>query len=59
MLILSRKPGQEVLVGDDIVIAVLGIKGNQVRIGFKAPRHINIRRSELAEKIDTPKDETP
>lgn len=47
MLILTRRPGESVMVGDDIVVEVLGVKGNQVRIGFTAPDDVAVHREEV------------
>lgn len=47
MLVLSRKPGEEILVGNDIRIQVTRISGNQVRLGIDAPQNIVIRRAEI------------
>lgn len=49
MLILTRKPGEQLIIGDNITVEVLGVKGNQVRIGIDAPKDINIVRNELLE----------
>jgi len=51
MLILTRKLGERIAVGDDIVITLLDIKGSQVKLGIEAPRHISIHRQEIYEKI--------
>ncbi len=51
MLILTRLPGQTLLIGDDIVIEVLGVEGHQVRVGLTAPSDITILRQELAERL--------
>ena len=51
MLILTRRPNESLMVGDDVSGTVLGINGNQVRIGVKAPRHIPVHREEIYEKI--------
>ena len=51
MLILTRLPGQTLLIGDDIVIEVLGVEGQQVRLGLTAPSDITILRQELAERL--------
>ena len=51
MLILTRLPGQTLLIGDDIVIEVLGVEGQQVRLGLSAPSDITILRQELAERL--------
>lgn len=48
MLILTRKPSESVIIGDDITVTILQIHGNQVRIGVTAPKEVNIRREELA-----------
>lgn len=47
MLILTRRVGETLMIGDDIQVAVLGVKGNQVRVGIEAPTAINIVREEL------------
>ena len=47
MLILTRKSGQSVHIGDEIKITVIEIKGNQVRIGVDAPRHVAVHREEI------------
>lgn len=47
MLVLSRKIGEEIVIGDDIRVRVLSIHGNQVRLGFVAPRSVTIHRQEL------------
>ena len=51
MLILTRKPGEKVMVGDNIVIAILDVKGSNVRIGIDAPREIPVYRDELLEAM--------
>ena len=51
MLILTRKPGERVRIGEDIVITVFGVNGNQVRIGVDAPRAIEVHREEIYERI--------
>ncbi len=51
MLILTRLPGQTLLIGDDVVIEVLGVEGQQVRLGLTAPSDITILRQELAERL--------
>jgi carbon storage regulator len=50
MLVLSRRDGQEIVLGDDIVIKVLSIDGGRVRIGIEAPQSVQVRRSELPVK---------
>jgi carbon storage regulator len=50
MLLLSRTPGEEVVVGDNLRLTVLGIHGNQVLLGFTAPHEVSIQRAELSLK---------
>lgn len=47
MLVLSRKPGQSLLIGDDIEVIVNAIQGNRVSLAIKAPTNVNIRRNEI------------
>jgi len=47
MLVLSRKVGEEIVIGDNVRVRVLSIQGNQVRLGFVAPREVSITREEL------------
>lgn len=47
MLVLSRKPGEKICLGSDIIVTVLEIKGRQVRIGIEAPERVSILRAEL------------
>ena len=57
MLILTRRLNESLMVGDDVKVTVLGIKGNQVRVGINAPRHVPVHRQEIYEKIK--KEELP
>ncbi|ORE89271.1 carbon storage regulator [Oceanococcus atlanticus] len=50
MLILTRKVGESLMIGDDVAVTVLGIKGNQVRIGVNAPREVAVHREEVLER---------
>ena len=47
MLILTRRLGQSVKIGDEVTVTVLGVKGNQVRLGFMAPRDVAVHREEI------------
>ena len=51
MLILTRRVGEALMIGDDVSITVLGIKGNQVRLGIEAPRSIAVHREEIFRRI--------
>jgi carbon storage regulator len=51
MLILTRRVGETVVIGDDVDVTVLGVKGSQVRLGVKAPRDITVHREEIYERI--------
>lgn len=50
MLILTRKAGQRLMIGDDIAVTVVGVNGDQVRLGVEAPRSVEIDREEIREK---------
>jgi len=58
MLILTRRPGESVRIGDDITVTVLGVKGNQLRLGFTAPKHVSVHREEIYERIRAEKSTT-
>ena len=51
MLILTRKVGETLVIGDDVTMTVLGVKGNQVRIGINAPRDVSVHREEIYRRI--------
>ncbi len=51
MLILTRRVGETVMIGDDVTLTVLGVKGNQVRVGVNAPKEVPVHREEIYERI--------
>jgi len=55
MLILTRRPGESVKIGDNVTVKVLGVKGDQVRLGFAAPPDVAVHRQEIYERIQTEK----
>ena len=57
MLILTRRVGETLMVGDDVTITVLGVKGNQVRIGVNAPKEVAVHREEIYQRIQKEKTE--
>jgi len=57
MLILTRRVGETVMVGDEITVTVLGVKGNQVRIGVNAPRNVSVHREEIYQRIRSEQEE--
>jgi len=52
MLILTRRVGESLMTGDEVTITVLGVKGNQVRIGVKAPKEVAVHREEILDRIE-------
>ena len=51
MLILTRRVGEKLVIGENVTVTVLGVKGNQVRIGIDAPRDVTVHREEVYERI--------
>lgn len=51
MLILTRRVGETVMIGNDVTVTVLGVKGNQVRVGINAPKNVAVHREEIFERI--------
>jgi len=59
MLILTRRVGETLMIGNDISVTVLGVKGNQVRIGVDAPKDVAVHREEIFERINSEQGESP
>ena len=61
MLILTRRVGETLMIGDDVTVTVLGVKGNQARVGVSAPKEVAVHREEIYQRIqtegDVPEDE--
>ena len=55
MLVLTRKPGENIRIGSDIVVTVLGVRAGHVKLGIKAPRGVPVHRQEVYDKIVDPK----
>jgi carbon storage regulator len=59
MLILTRRVGESVMVGTEVTVTVLGVKGNQVRLGVNAPKEVAIHREEIYERVKDEKAQQP
>lgn len=56
MLILTRRVGETLMIGQDVTVTVLGVKGNQVRIGINAPKDVSVHREEIFQRIKQEQD---
>jgi len=56
MLILTRRVGETLVIGDDVTVTVLGVRGNQVRLGVNAPKDVAVHREEIYQRIQNEKD---
>jgi carbon storage regulator len=59
MLILTRRVGEAVVINEEVIVTVLGVKGNQVRIGVNAPKNVSVHREEIFERIKNERNNTP
>lgn len=56
MLILTRRVGETLVIGDDVTVTVLGVRGNQIRIGVSAPKNVSVHREEIYDRIQKEKE---
>jgi carbon storage regulator len=59
MLILTRRVGETVMIGNDVTVTILGVKGNQVRVGINAPKNVAVHREEIYERIRREQGDSP
>ncbi len=52
MLVLSRKPGESIVIGNDVVVTILDVKGDQIRVGVSAPREVQVHREEIYRQLE-------
>lgn len=55
MLVLTRRVGEKIRIGDDVIITLLGVRGNQYKVGIEAPSHVRVNREEIWERIQESK----
>ncbi len=58
MLILTRRVGETLMIGDEVTVTVLGVKGNQIRVGVNAPKDVAVHREEIYERIRKEQEES-